>query len=237
MVIVAVKGCQLIAVNASQAALFFMIVEVLRRSSAEVALVGLPSTFVSILVTPLLVKLSRRFGKRAGYMTSAIFTTTSYVSWLFAQPGEPEWMLVMRGAILGVGFAGNVLFAMSMLTDAMELDSHRTGVRREGMYTALYSFVEKAAGALGPSLVGFALSFAGFSKNAAVNDANYDALRQATLLGVTYVPAGFCLLSVFLLTFYKLDQKALEQARQDSLVRNAAADAAARTTTEDRQGA
>jgi GPH family glycoside/pentoside/hexuronide:cation symporter len=219
LIIIGVKGAQLIAVNASQAATFFMIVEVLRRSSAQVALVGLPSVIVSIAVTPLLVRFSRRFGKRAGYMISAVFTTASYLSWLFAVPTESEWMLVMRGAILGVGFAGNVLFAMSMLTDAMELDSHVTGVRREGMYTALYSFVEKAAGALGPSMVGFALSLAGFSKNAKVNEANYEAVRHASLLGVAYVPAAFALVSVALLAFYKLDQKALAVARASSAAR------------------
>jgi GPH family glycoside/pentoside/hexuronide:cation symporter len=219
LTIIGVKCAQLIAVNASQAALFFMIVEVLKRASWQVGLVGIPSIIVSILVTPMLIQLSKRFGKRAGYIVSAIFTTTSYLSWLFATPQEPQGWLVVRGCILGVGFAGNVLFAMSMLTDAMELDSHRTGVRREGMYTALYSFVEKAAGALGPSMVGAALSMAGFSANAKVNAANYVAVRHAALLGAAYVPATFAALSVIILLFYKLDQTSLNQARQQSVAR------------------
>jgi GPH family glycoside/pentoside/hexuronide:cation symporter len=219
LVIIGVKCAQLIAVNASQAALFFMIVEVLKRQSWQVGLVGIPSIIVSIIVTPLLIQLSKRFGKRAAYMLSAVFTMTSYLSWLFATPGEPLGWLVVRGCILGVGFAGNVLFAMSMLTDAMELDSHRTGVRREGMYTALYSFVEKAAGALGPSMVGAALSMAGFSANAKINAANYGPVRHAALLGASYVPATFAFLSVIILVFYKLDQATLNQARLDSAAR------------------
>ena len=213
LTIIGVKASQLIAVYASQTATFFMVVEVLRRSSNQMALISIPMVIVSIIAAPVLVRYSRRFGKRVGYITSALFTCASYMSWIFSDPGEPEYMLAVRGAILGVGFAGNVMFAMSMITDAMELDSLKTGMNREGMYTAAFSFVEKSAGALGPALVGAALSVAGFDKSADVNADNYESVRQATLAGVAYIPSFFALLSVFILSFYKLDEKTLEAAR------------------------
>jgi glycoside/pentoside/hexuronide:cation symporter, GPH family len=213
MTIMGVKSFQLIGVSAHQAGQFFMLVEVMGRSSAQVALVGLPSIVVSLFAAPLLVKLSRNFGKRAGYIISASFTGLSYLSWAVAQPDEPIWMLVVRGVILGVGFAGNVLFAMSMITDAIELDTHRSGLRREGMYTAFFSFVEKFTGAVGPTLVGVALSMAGFSKNAQVTPETYEQVRNATLIGVSYVPAFCALLGVLLLTRYRLDAGELQRAR------------------------
>ena len=76
---------------------------------------------------------------------------------------------------------------MSMLTDAMEADAHRTGVRREGMYSALYSFVEKLASSIGPLILGGALSYAGFNPSAPPKIAD-ESVRQAVLLGVAYVP-------------------------------------------------
>lgn len=216
MIIMGVKAAQLIGVYASQTATFFMVVEVLKRNSGDLALIGLPSVAVSILSTPLLLRYARRFGKRTAYITSALFACASYLSWIVAVPEESQWMLVLRGCILGVGFAGNVLFAMSMITDAIEMDSLRTGMRREGMYTAVFSFVEKFSGAIGPTLVGIALSAAGFNAKAQVSAANYESVRGATLLGVAYIPAFFAVVSVVILCFYRLDQRELQQARAAS---------------------
>jgi len=67
---------------------------------------------------------------------------------------EPVWMLAVRGFLLGIAFSGNLLFAMSMLTDAMVVDYCRTGLRREGMCSALYSFGEKLATSVGPTILG-----------------------------------------------------------------------------------
>jgi GPH family glycoside/pentoside/hexuronide:cation symporter len=216
LTIMSVKCFQLIAVYSSQAATFFMVVEVLKRSSSAMALIGLPMVITSLIATPLLLRLSRRIGKRGGYMTSALFVVASYSSWIFAQPGEPDALLVMRGVLLGVGFSGNVLFAMSMVTDAIEWDSHKTGLRREAMFTACFSFVEKMAGALGPAIVGFALSWAGFSATSKATPETYESVRQAALTGVAYVPAACALVSVLLLLLYRLDEKTLAHLRANS---------------------
>jgi glycoside/pentoside/hexuronide:cation symporter, GPH family len=224
--IMGVKCLQLIAVYASQAGLFFMVVEVLKLPSGAMALIGLPMVATSMVATPLLLKVARKLGKRAGYIISASFTAASYLSWIAAQPGEPEWLLVIRGVLVGIGFSGNVLFAMSMITDAIEWDNHQTGLRREGMYTAVFSFVEKIAGAVGPAVVGFALSYAGFSAATKGAAENMESIRQATLVGVAYLPAGCALLSVLLLMLYKLDEDTLRRSRESSVSRRAAADAA-----------
>ena len=216
MTIMAVKAFQLIGVYANQTALFFMVVEVMQRSSAAMATIGLPMVLASILITPLLLRFSRRYGKRAAYMTAALFAGASYGSWIFASPDEPEYMLVIRGVLVGVGFAGNVLFAMSMIADAIELDSIRTGLHREGMFTAVFSFVEKFSGAIGPAIVGIALSWAGFSATNEVTPESYAALRQATLIGVAYLPAICATLSVVVLCFYNLSEERLANAREEA---------------------
>lgn len=218
LTIMGVKCFQLVAVYSSQAATFFMVVEVLKRSSSAMAFIGLPMIGTSLIATPLLLKLAKRVGKRGGYMTSALFVVISYLSWVFAQPGEPDWLLVMRGVLLGVGFSGNVLFAMSMVTDAIEWDSHKTGLRREAMFTAMFSFVEKMSGAIGPAVVGIALSYAGFSATSKATPESYESVRQAALTGVAYVPAACAFISVLLLLLYRLDEKALTELRSNSVL-------------------
>jgi GPH family glycoside/pentoside/hexuronide:cation symporter len=162
--------------------------------------------------TPLLVRLSKRIGKRGGYVISALCTGLVGLSWMFAQPGEPDWALALRGFVNGIAFAGNVLFAMSMLTDAMELDYLRTGLRREGMYSALYSFVEKIAAAIGPVILGLALKVAGFDPKQPPSEVT-EEVRQAVLLAIAYIPAAMAVLAVVILAFYRLDQGRLAEAR------------------------
>lgn len=219
IIIIGVKMAQLIGIASTGAAMLFMIVEVLRRSPGDLPWIGLPSLAVSFIVTPLLARLSERIGKRGGYLIGAACTGIGAGAWIFAQPGEPLYYLVLRSAITGVAFSANVMFSMSMLNDAIELDALRTGLRREGMYTALYSFVEKFGYALGPAAVGLALSLAGFDKTASITPENAAAVRQATLLGVSYIPVGCAVVASVLLGFYRLDEHTLQASRVASLNR------------------
>jgi GPH family glycoside/pentoside/hexuronide:cation symporter len=152
-------------------------------------------------------------------MVSAAVTGAAALSWAFATPDEPIWALMLRGFGTGIAFAGNVLFAMSMLTDAMEIDAHRTGLRREGMYSALYSFVEKLAAAIGPLILGGALSVAKF--DAGKSSIGDEGVRQAVLVGIAYVPAAMAVLAVIILFFYRLDEKQLADIRANSILKEA----------------
>ena len=117
------------------------------------------------------------------------------LSWSLASAEEPVWMLALRGFLLGIAFSGNVVSAMSMLTDAMEVDFYRSGLRREGMYSALYSFVEKLATSVGPMILGGALAYAGFDPKAPPTVVN-ESVRQAVLIGIAYVPAAMSVVAV-----------------------------------------
>jgi GPH family glycoside/pentoside/hexuronide:cation symporter len=212
--ILIVKALQLIGIASSQSASLFMIVEVLGRSTGDLAWIGLPAIATGLIVTPMLTKASRVIGKRGGYILSALATGLGALSWVFAAPGDPVWTLAARGVLSGIGFSGNVLFAMSMLTDSIELDHHRTGMRREGTFIALYSFVEKFSSAIGPAIVGIALGYVGFNPRAKPTLESIESVRQATLVGIAYVPAICGVLAVVALAFYRLSEQDLANARQ-----------------------
>jgi GPH family glycoside/pentoside/hexuronide:cation symporter len=216
MIIIGVKTAQLIGIASTSAATFFMLVDILKRSPADLPALGLPVLATSVVATPILAWLSRRIGKKGGYLIGALSTAAGALSWVWAEPSDPLYYLMIRGVVTGVAFSANVMFATSMLNDTMELDALRTGLRREGLYSALYSFVDKFGGAVGPAVVGAALSFAGFDKTASVTAANAEQVRQATLLGVAYIPTGCAVIAVTLLCFYRLDQNALKRARETS---------------------
>jgi GPH family glycoside/pentoside/hexuronide:cation symporter len=211
--ILSIKLVQLIGVSASSAGLMFFLVSVVDLPLTKLPLIGGPMVLAVLTCTPLLVRLSKHVGKRGGYVLSAICTGIAALSWMLASPGEPDWALALRGFVNGIAFAGNVLFAMSMLTDAMELDYLRTGLRREGMYSALYSFVEKLAGAIGPVILGVALKVAGFDPKSPPAEVT-EHVRQAVLLAIAYIPAAMAIVAVVILAFYRLSEQGLAEARR-----------------------
>lgn len=214
MVIISAKALQLLGVSASGAATFFLVTNVLQQSPALMAWIGIPFAITAFSSGPLLVIISRRIGKRATLATTLLFPAFTSLSWLLAEPGDPVWTLAVRGALVGIGFAGSMLFALSMLTDAIEIDSVRTGMRREGTYMAVYSFAEKFAAAFGPAIVGFALAWAGFSKDAPVTPESYARVRDATMFGSAWIPFVCASSAAILVTFfYRIDHAELERAK------------------------
>jgi len=215
--ILGVKLAQLIGIASSSGGLVFLLATVLNKPLTLLGVIGGAMIFAVFTMTPLMIRLSKTIGKRTTYMLSAVITGATALSWVLATPAEPVWALALRGFCTGIAFSGNVLFAMSMLTDAMEADAHRTGLRREGMYSALYSFVEKLASSIGPLILGGALSYAGFNPSAPPKVAD-EGVRQAVLIGVAYVPAAMAVVAVVILLFYRLDEKSLGDMRTASAV-------------------
>ena len=204
------KFCQLFGVAATIAAIPFFVLNVMTRDFGVFALYFVVVNVVSIISAPLLLKLSRRIGKSPTYVISALCFVLAVTSWSFVQPGEPTWAILMRAAVIGVAACGNVLMAMSMLTDIINYDSRIHGMRREGIFVAFYSFVEKFTFAFGPLVVGIALSVAGFDKTLPVDALQSPQVRQAILLGMSYIPAVMGLLSIWLLSGYKLTEADLK---------------------------
>lgn len=201
-----VKASQLIGVAATIAAFPFFVTRVLELSFKVMTPYFLTIGAISIFVTPLLVKLSKRIGKSQTYAVCALIYVCTTFSWVFAVPGEPVWAICLRGAFFAVSFSGNVVMAMSMLTDIVAYDARLTDVRREGVYTSFYSFIEKLTFAFGPLVIGVALSVAGFDRALPEEELRTPAIRHALLLGVAYIPAVAGCVAVFLLAGYKLKE-------------------------------
>lgn len=204
-----VKFCQLFGVAATIAAFPFFVVNVMQHSFNMLALYGVVVAGCGIIAAPLLVHLSKKIGKSKTYIVSAVFFLIAVGSWTFVQPNEPTHWILLRGALLGVASTGNVIMAMSMLTDIANYDAKITGVRREGVFTSFYTFVEKFTFAFGPLVVGIALSVAGFNEALPLEDMQTPQIRHALLLGMSYIPATMGLVSIFLLMGYKLKESDL----------------------------
>jgi len=215
LLVITAKFAQLVGVFSMQAAVWFFVLNALQLQERALIIYGLSSTLGAFIFAPLLVRLSKRVGKREAYILCAIINALVALSWYLSGPGESYVLVGLRGFVMGLPFAGNVLLAMSMLTDAIDYDYRKHGVRREGVYTAFYSFVEKLAGAFGPLMVGLLLSAAGFNRDLPPKAAQSPEVVAALLLGMAAIPALSSALAASIIWFFRLDQAKLEQVTRE----------------------
>ena len=212
MRLIGVKFMQLTAIQCTQASMLFFFVQSLQLKLTVMVPLGLAMSISTIISAPLLVKFSKVHGKRAAYFVASTIYVLYCFSWLLAAPHEPIWAIVVRGLIVGVAATGNVLLAMSMLTDIINYDAGQTGQRREGSYTAVYTFVEKLTGAMGPLLVGTMLSLAGFDNKLPPDVPQSGDVTSALLLTTAVLPGVLGLVAMLILSGYKLRQEDIEEA-------------------------
>jgi GPH family glycoside/pentoside/hexuronide:cation symporter len=204
------KFLQLIGLSASTVSLAFLVNIVLQRPPSSLALFGLAATVGSIVSQPVWVAAAKRLGKRNAYAVSLVGYAAVMASWWLATPAESTAIFGLRSLLAGLTAGGIMLIGTSLLPDCAEYDFRRTGLRREGMYAAFYSVVEKAAFAIGPLLSGALLSASGFvrSTGGAVA-AQPPAALTAIVATAAVVPASMALLSLLFLARYRLSPEGL----------------------------
>lgn len=216
LTLISVKALQLIGIMSTVAVMLFYLQQYVGLDLRYLTGFALLNTFVTFLAIPMLRRIADRLGKRNTYFLSASITLLYYLSWAMVEPNPPmaEFLpgYFVRAAVSGVVIAGNVMIAMSMLTDTIEYDARRTGLRREGVYASMYSFVEKISAALGPFLVGWILAFTGYDKSLGDDVQQSEEALFGIVFGMAYLPAIMMSLSMLVLLLYRLDKSKLEAA-------------------------
>jgi Na+/melibiose symporter-like transporter len=110
-------------------------------------------------------------------------------------------------------WAGNgvlVPLATSMIADVSELNAHRTGVLKDGSYSAVFSFFNKATQSLGLLVTGLMLDAAGIIPEAAVQAAG--AARNVARLTFVSGPV-IALLALLVMLTYPVDRGYMAKTR------------------------
>lgn len=197
------------------ATLLFFVKNVLRHDQSIMLWYSFGYAGAALVSVPLFwVKLSARIGKHRALMVATLGFLVVVLSWLFAEPGESEWLFTLRAFLLGTFAAGKLLLGMTLLPDIMEYDSLRTGMRREGVFAGAYSLVEKTAFALSPLVL--TLILAAFGYRESVDNAFVEQSREALMgiyLNIAIVPAICNGLAAMVLLRYDLTEEKLEALR------------------------
>ncbi len=115
-----------------------------------------------VISLPFYTALSRRTSKQTGYRVGALIWAGAMLVSFLIRPGNPSFVVYLFAAIVGLGTGGIVVMVYAMFPDIPDVDELATGERREGIYSALVTFIRKLSSALAIFAVGLAIDRAGY---------------------------------------------------------------------------
>jgi GPH family glycoside/pentoside/hexuronide:cation symporter len=214
MVLIFSKLMLLLALSAITTSLYYVVTQIMQRGPSALSLYGIVQNAGILVSLRFWVWLGRRHSKQALFAAAVLGGVPLSLSWLLASPAEPLWVFGVRAGLLGFFAGGSLVMGQSMLPDTIDFDHQRSGMRREGVFSAIYSFVEKASFAAGPLIVGSLLGAFGYvaSRTGAAPVTQTPEALRAVYIGVAIVPAVAALIAAASLRFYTLTEQSLRRA-------------------------
>lgn len=182
-----------------QTAMLYYITMLLNVPESQSFLVMLTAIVVAIALFPLIIRLSRKYNKKTPLVAASVVFTVVFGIIYFGDklaalaPGNELIVGLIVGVIVAFPFASINILPQSIMSDIIQLDSVENGVNREGIFSAVKTFIEKVASAV---------AMMGVSSILAIGAIEGESV---SLIGVklTGVCAGvFSLLSLIFFIFY-----------------------------------
>ncbi len=182
-----------------QTAMLYYITMLLNVPESQSFLVMLTAIVVAICLFPLIIRISRKFNKKMPLVLASIIFTIVFGIIYFGDklaalaPGNELYVGLAVGVIVAFPFAAINILPQSIISDIIQRDSIENGVNREGIFSAVKTFIEKVASAI---------AMMGVSSILAIGAASGESV---SLLGVKLTgvfAGGFSLLSLIFFMFY-----------------------------------
>lgn len=190
----------------------------LTQLSGIFSMLGMIPMFLCI---PFATKLVRRFGKKEASTWPNLFGIASGIM-LIALPMENMGvgigvaLFTISSVFIGLAISVNSLIGWAMVSDCIDYQEIRTGVREEGVVYATYSLGRKLAQGVGASLVSVLLITTGFLTTlpeGVTQQADGVAQKVRIVLGIVYL---VCFIGQFVLLHwvYNLDKKTVDEMEE-----------------------
>jgi oligogalacturonide transporter len=111
---------------------------------------------------PFYVWLSKRTSKRTGYLVGATIWIVTMLTGFFIAPGQPSFVVYLFATAVGLGTGGIIITVYAIFPDIPDIDELKSGERREGIYSALFTFTRKLSSAVALLTVSNAIALAGY---------------------------------------------------------------------------
>lgn len=164
------------------------------------------SLVMLVVCAPLATKLSAKYGKKELAIGSCLFGAVVYlICWVLKPENPYTYVVFYVVANIGVGFFNMVIWAM--ITDVIDDEEVKNGVREDGTIYSVYSFARKIGQALSSGMIGALLSVIGYSAATAFNPEVVNGIFNMTCI----IPAiGFVGIALVLMFLYPLSKNRVE---------------------------
>ena len=204
--------CQLCAMGMAYATLAYLFSFNLAfdKPLEMIGIVVLLTSVMAIGIQPVWVAVARRIGRRRVYMIGLAGYVAALLMLAYAPPRGSSWVY-LAGLVMGMFQSACFTTAYSMLADVIEGDKLAMGQARAGLFSALFSIIDKTGFALGGTLlVGVILQASGFVAGSATQTS--DALLGITLC-FAIVPAVLNVISfALMLLVYPAERRSPQPA-------------------------
>ena len=205
------------AFNTVASLTFFVIVFKLFNGDAEasgiwVSLFGcLGALGTTFIVIPVITRMSKRFGKKKAFLLSQSISIIGYILlWFLFVPGKP-WMYIIALPFFSFGIGSLFTIMMSMTADVIDVDELNTGLRREGLFGAIYWWMVKVGFAIAGALSGVIIALVGFNPDLATTD------QQSAVDGLhaffCFFPLVGTLIAMYIMRDYNIDEERSNEIR------------------------
>ena len=134
-----------------QTAMLYYITMLLNVPESQSFLVMLSAIGVALCLFPMIVKLSRQYGKKTMLVIASVIFTVVFAFIFFGDklaalvPGNELFLGLFMGIVVAFPFAAINILPQSCMSDIIQKDSIENGVNREGFFSATKTFIEKIA--------------------------------------------------------------------------------------------
>ena len=147
-----------------QTAMLYYITMLLNVPESQSFLVMLSAIGVALCLFPMIVKLSKKYGKKTMLVIASIVFTVVFAFIYFADlisalvVGYELILGLCMGVVVSFPFAAINILPQSCMSDIIQKDSIENGVNREGFFSATKTFIEKIAYSLAMVVVSSVLA-------------------------------------------------------------------------------
>lgn len=137
-----------------QTAMLYYITMLLNVPESQSFLVMLSAIGVALCLFPMIVRFSKKFGKKTMLVIASVVFTVVFAFIFFADKlaalaaGYELLLGLFMGVVVAFPFAAINILPQSCMSDIIQKDSIQHGVNREGFFSATKTFIEKIANSL-----------------------------------------------------------------------------------------
>ena len=206
------------AFNTVASLTFFVIVYKLFNGDADasgiwVSLFGcLGALGTTFIVIPIVTKMSKVYGKKKAFMISQSISIIGYVLLYFLFiPGKP-WLYIIALPFFSFGIGSLFTIMMSMTADVIDIDELNSGLRREGIFGAIYWWMVKVGFAIAGALSGVIIAIVGFNPDVLASE--QESAVNGLHLFFCFFPMVGTILAMYIMKDYSIDENRANEIRE-----------------------